>query len=109
MTDKVVVLVTCGSVREAKKIARALVAKRFAACVNVHSARVESVYRWKGKVKEAREILLFIKSSRRAFPKLRAEIEKLHSYDVPEIVALPIAAVSRAYGRWLDDCLARRK
>lgn len=105
MTDKVVVLVTCASVREARRIARRLVERRLAACVNVLQSTVRSTYRWKGKIETAAEHLLLIKTSRKHLPAARAEIERLHSYDVPEFIALPIAAGSPAYLRWLADCL----
>jgi periplasmic divalent cation tolerance protein len=101
----VVVLLTCGSRREAARIADAVVARRLAACVNIVSAPVDSIYRWKGKVEKAREFLLLIKTSRRRLAALRREVEKLHSYDVPEFIALPIAAGSPKYLAWLADCL----
>ena len=69
------------------------------------SAPLHSVYRWKGKVEQAREFLLVIKSSRKRLAALWTEIERLHSYDVPEFIALPIVAGSPAYLAWLDDCL----
>jgi len=112
MTDKVVVLVTCANTREAKRIALATVEARLAACVNVLAAPVHSVYRWKGKVEQAREVLLLMKTSRTKLNALRAAVERLHSYDVPEFIALPISAGSPAYLRWLDECLhpaARRR
>ena len=105
MTNKVVVLVTCGGRAESNRIARALVEKRLAACVNILESRVRSTYRWKGKVESAAEFLLLIKSSRKLLPALRAEVERLHSYDVPEVVALPIVGGSRKYLDWLDECL----
>jgi periplasmic divalent cation tolerance protein len=103
----VVVLVTCSSRREAARIANAVVARRLAACVNIVSAPVDSVYRWKGKLEKAREFLLLIKTSRRRLAALRREVEKLHSYDAPEFIALPIAAGSPKYLAWLADCLRR--
>lgn len=103
MTDKIVVLVTCGSVREAKKIARALVEKRLAACGNILEAPVRSIYRWKGKVESARECLLILKTSRARFAALQAEVKRLHSYDVPEIIALPITAGSAEYLKWIGE------
>jgi periplasmic divalent cation tolerance protein len=110
MTDKLVVLVTCANRGEAARLARALVEQRAAACVNIVSAPVQSVYRWKGRVASAREVLLVIKSSRARFSVLRALVQKLHSYDVPEVLALPIAAGAPGYLRWLDNCLrASRK
>ena len=101
----VVVLVTCGSRREAERIAHAIVSRRLAACVNIFAAPVRSVYRWKGKIERAREFLLVIKSSRKRLVALRREIERMHSYDVPEFMVLPIVAGSPRYLAWLDDCL----
>ena len=103
MTDKCVVLVTCGSAAEAKRIARALVEARLAACVNLLPGAVTSIYRWKGKVESARERLLLIKTSRNRLAKLQAAIGRLHSYDLPEIIALPIVAGSRAYLDWIEE------
>jgi periplasmic divalent cation tolerance protein len=104
MTDKLMVLVTCGSAGEARKIARALVEQRLAACGNI-VPRVQSIYRWKGKVESAGETLIILKTSRRRFPALRRAVERLHSYDTPEIVALPIAAGARKYLAWLAESL----
>ena len=101
----VVVMVTCGSHGEAHMISRHVVSEHLAACVNVIESRVNSVYRWKGKVKHAREVLMVIKTSRRRLAKLRAEIERLHSYDVPEFIVLPISFGSPAYLRWIDESL----
>lgn len=105
MTDKLVVLVTCANPAEARRIARALVHARLAACVNVAGAPVRSVYRWKGKVESAREHLLVIKTSRKRFAALEREVRRLHSYEAPEVIALPIAAGSRAYLCWLAECV----
>jgi len=101
MTDKIVVLTNCGSVEEAAKIARALVEKKLAACVNVMPAG-RSIYRWKGVIEDQQESLLVIKSSRALFNDLRVEIEKLHSYEVPEVIAVPIVDGSEGYLEWLD-------
>jgi periplasmic divalent cation tolerance protein len=109
MTDKIVVLVTCGSVKEARRIARALIERRLAACVNVLQGPVESVYRWKGRVESAKEFLLVIKTSRRRFGALQAEVRRLHSYDVPEIVALPIERGSREYLDWVSASVGAAK
>jgi periplasmic divalent cation tolerance protein len=100
MTDKIIVFSTCGSAEEAERIARALVSKRLAACVNL-LPQVRSIYRWKGAVEDAQETLLVIKSTRALFDELRAEIEKLHSYEVAEVIALPIVDGSEAYLAWL--------
>jgi periplasmic divalent cation tolerance protein len=100
-TGKLVVLVTCGSRSEARKIARLVVKARLGACVNILSAPVESVYRWKGKVESANEFLLVMKTTNARFSKLRDAILKAHSYDVPEVVALPIACGSTEYLAWI--------
>jgi periplasmic divalent cation tolerance protein len=105
LTDKIVVLVTCGSAKEARRIARALVENQLAACGNILEAQVRSIYRWKGKVETAKEYLLLIKTSRRRFAALQAEVKRLHSYDVPEIIALPIATGLPEYLRWIGECV----
>ena len=102
-SDVLVVLVTCGSRAEAKKIALGVVDKGLAACVNVVTGPVESVYRWKGKVESTREFLLVMKTTVQRFEALKAEIVRLHSYDVPEIIALPVAAGSEAYLQWVKS------
>jgi periplasmic divalent cation tolerance protein len=109
MTDKLVVLVTCRSAKEAERIARRLVQARLAACGNIVRSPVRSIYRWKDKIESAREVLLVIKTSRRRFPELQAEINHLHSYEVPEIIALPIAVGSPSYLSWLAESVASRK
>jgi len=101
MTDKIVVLCNCDSEQEAARLARHLVEQRVAACVNILPG-VRSVYRWKGAIEEASEWLLTIKSRRDQFPTLRAEIEKIHSYETPEIIAMPIVDGSEAYLAWID-------
>jgi periplasmic divalent cation tolerance protein len=101
VTDKIVVLSTCESEEEAKGLARHLVEKRLAACVNILPGAI-SVYRWKDKIEEAPEFLLVIKSRRDLFAALRAELELKHSYEIPEIIALPIVDGSAPYLNWLD-------
>ncbi|SRR5260370_33492830 len=101
MTDKIFVLSTCGSEGEASKVARHLVETRVAACVSI-VPNVRSVYRWKGAIEESGEWMLLIKSSRAEFDKLQLELQKVHSYVVPEVIAIPIVAGSQAYLDWLD-------
>ncbi len=101
MTDKIVVFSTAASAEEAEKIARRLVEERLAACVNV-IREIRSFYRWQGKTEDAVEWLLVIKSSREHFDALRAAVEKLHSYDVPEVIALPVVDGARNYLNWMD-------
>jgi periplasmic divalent cation tolerance protein len=101
--DAVVVLVTCSSPAEARRIATSLVKKRLAACGTISDAKVNSIYRWKGKVQKAREVLLILKSTKKAFVKLEREVRRMHSYEVPEIIGLPIAAGSGAYLDWIRE------
>jgi periplasmic divalent cation tolerance protein len=108
MTDHLVVLVTCRTAKDAERIARALVEARLAACGNILQSPVRSVYRWKNKVESAKEFLLLIKTSRRRFAKLQTAIIKLHSYEVPEIIALPVAAGSPAYLAWVTESVSGR-
>jgi periplasmic divalent cation tolerance protein len=101
MTDKIVVLTTCDSEEQAARLARHLVEQRLAACVNI-LPHVRSIYRWNEKLEDAGEWMLVIKSRRDLFLALRAEIEKLHSYDTPEIIAMPVVEGSEAYLGWLE-------
>lgn len=102
-----VVLVTCGSQKEARSIARHLVSRRLAACVNVVLSPIESVYTWKGKLESAREYLLVIKTTAKRLPQLEREVLRLHSYDVPEFIALPLIAGSAKYLSWLSDSVKK--
>src|ERR1700682_5632704 len=98
-----VVLVTCGTLPEARRIARAAVEAKLAACVNVVLNPVESIYRWKGKVEVSREYLLVLKSTARRLPELERMVRSMHSYDVPELLVLPVVAGSREYLAWLVE------
>jgi len=97
-----VVLVTAASEDEARRIAEALVTERLAACCNLLPG-VRSIYRWQGKVCHDDEILLVIKTSEKRFDDLERRVRELHSYDVPEVVALPMAAASEPYLAWLRE------
>jgi periplasmic divalent cation tolerance protein len=101
MTDKIVVLTTCETEEQAATLARKLIEERVAACVNILPG-VRSVYRWKGAVEDASEVMLLIKSRRDMFAALRAVIEKSHTYEVPEVIALPVVEGSESYLSWLD-------
>jgi len=105
MTDKIVVLSTCDSEDEAVQVARGLVEKRLAACVNI-IAGARSIYRWKDSIEDSPKWLLVIKSRRGLFPSLRAEIARLHTYEVPEVIALQVVEGSETYMAWLDRELA---
>jgi periplasmic divalent cation tolerance protein len=100
-----IVLVTCGSAAEARKIAEVVVNKCLAACVNILPAPVESVYRWKGKLEESRERLLIIKTSKARLQVLEREVRRLHSYETPEFIALPITGGSSKYLSWIAQSL----
>jgi len=100
-----IVLVTCGSAAEARKIAQAIVKKRLAACVNILGASVGSVYCWKGQLEKSRERLLIIKTTRMRLKALEREVLRLHSYETPEFIALPISDGSSKYLSWLAQSL----
>jgi len=99
-TDAIVVLVAVGSLDEGRAIAEALVAERLAACVNLIGP-IRSIYRWQDEVHDDAEHLLIIKTRRGRFDALERRVVGLHSYDVPEVVALPVTAGSAAYLGWL--------
>jgi periplasmic divalent cation tolerance protein len=101
VTDKIVVLTTCESEEQAQGLARHLIEQRLAACVNILPG-ARSVYRWKDKIEDAAEFVLIIKSRREIFVKLREAIAHLHSYEIPEVIALPVVDGSDAYLNWLD-------
>ncbi len=101
MTDKIVVLSACESEEQASTLARVLVEQRLAACVNILPG-ARSIYRWQGKIEDSAEWVLVIKSRRDLFEKLREAIANQHSYEVPEVIALPVVDGSEAYLAWLD-------
>ena len=102
MTDKILVLTTASSKDEARKIARLLVERLLAACVNV-VPHVGSIYRWEGEVEEAEEWLLIVKTTRKAFEPVRDAITELHSYDVPECICISIEEGSVEYLSWIGQ------
>jgi periplasmic divalent cation tolerance protein len=102
MTDYLQVLTAVATRADAERIARALVERRLAGCVQV-AGPIHSTYWWEGVVETAEEYLCLVKSSREAYPELEAAIQELHPYDVPEIMAMPVAAGSAAYFSWLES------
>jgi len=100
MNEDIVILCTCSSSEEAVRLARLLVEQRLAACVNA-IPQVRSTYRWQGAVETADEVLLIIKTARALFDSVEQALRGAHSYEVPEIIALPIAAGSAPYLAWL--------
>jgi len=102
MNSPVVVLITAGSQEEARRIADLLVSKKKAACVNI-VPEADSLFRWKGKIESARESLLLVKTREALLPGIISLVKQIHSYEVPEIIALPIVSGSEDYLRWLDS------
>jgi periplasmic divalent cation tolerance protein len=102
-----VVLVTCATLEEARKIARDVVEKHLAACVNIVTHAVESFYTWEGKLEDSSEYLLIMKTSEERLAELQKEVLALHSYDTPEFVVLPIVAGSEAYLKWVGESCGR--
>ena len=98
-----IVLVTCGNLIEARRIAGKVVRKRLAACATVILGPVQSIYRWKGKVQTSREQLVLIKTIEKQLPALETEVKRLHSYDVPEFIAIPVMHGSSDYMNWLAE------
>jgi periplasmic divalent cation tolerance protein len=91
----------CESEAEANRIARHLIEKRVAACVNILPG-ARGIYRWKGRVEESSEFLLIVKTRRDLFASVREELLTVHSYEVPEVLALPVVDGSAAYLSWMD-------
>lgn len=106
MTDKIVVLTTCETGEEAERIASALVESRLAACVNIVPG-IRSVYRWKGSIEKGQEFLLLVKTSRALIEEVQAEIERVHTYELPETIALTIVDGSARYLEWIGANLAQ--
>jgi len=100
--DEIIVLITTSNEDEAAKIGTALVDRHLAACVNIVSA-VRSLFFWEGKTRDEREMLLICKSRLPHMEQLVAQVKSLHSYTVPEVIALPIVAGSREYLDWVKD------
>lgn len=105
-TEALVVLTTTGNRDDAERIGRLLVAKRLAACVQV-AGPIHSIYRWQGEIEAAEEWQLWIKTRRPVYDRLEQAIRETHPYEVPEILALPVAAGSAAYLAWLSSELDR--
>jgi len=101
-TDYLLVITMCSSEEEARKIAEAVVSEKAAACCNIVTD-VRSVYFWQGELRNDREVLLLIKTTGESFPRLRLRIAELHSYEVPEVIALPIVDGSQDYLRWVSE------
>jgi periplasmic divalent cation tolerance protein len=101
MTDKILVYSNCGTAEEARRVARALLEARLAACVNIVPG-VLSIYHWQGAIEEAAEWTLVIKTKRELFAGLCAELRRVHSYVVPEVIAVPVVDGHAEYLDWID-------
>jgi len=104
MSPYIVVMVTVANRDEAVKIVRSLLEERLIACANIFGP-ISSIFWWEGKIDEAREFLVFMKSHEKHFERLSERITEIHSYEVPEIIALPIIKGSPPYLEWLSDSL----
>ena len=98
----IVIFVTAPSIAMARKISKALISKRLVACSGIVKG-VDSVFFWKGKVENAKECLLVMKSRRNLFKKLEKEVRRLHSYEVPEVIAISMVDGSRPYLDWIEE------
>ena len=101
MTDYILVFITASSEKEGEKIANALVKERLAACVNLIGG-MKSTFRWKGQISSEQEVLLIAKTKDKLFEKLKRRVIDLHSYEVPEVIALPILAGFEKYLNWIE-------
>lgn len=103
-SEKRVALITAANEEEAGRIAKALVSEKLAACVNIITS-IRSIYAWKGEICDDREVMLIAKTSAGKFPALAERVKSLHSYEVPEIIAIPVMEGSAAYLAWMDEAL----
>ena len=102
MTEYILVFITASSFQEAENLGKALVEKRLAACGNILSD-IRSIFWWKNTITTEDEVLLIVKSRSKLFPEIITTIKSLHSYDVPEIIALPLISGSKDYLNWIDN------
>ena len=100
-SDKIVIFITTGTETEAHKIAELVLNRRKAACVNI-VPRVTSLFWWEDKLDSAQESLLIVKTKASLFPEIISLVREVHSYEVPEIIALPIIAGNEDYLKWID-------
>ncbi len=98
----ILVFITASNHREAEELSRSIINERLAACINIID-NVRSLYRWMGRVEDSRESLMIIKTRIEKMPRLIKLVKEKHSYEVPEIIAVPILAGSPEYLRWLDE------
>lgn len=102
LREEIVIFITAPGEDEAAKIARSLVEARLAACVNI-VRNIRSIYTWQGNIEDDTEVLMIVKTRKSLFSALSAKVRELHSYDVPEIIALPVIDGSEEYLKWLKE------
>ena len=100
--EQIVVFITTANREEAARLADMLVGARLAACVQI-LPEIESVYRWNGEVQRESEVLLLAKTTRDRFDELDRQVRAIHSYETPEVLAVPAVAISEPYRKWLDE------
>jgi len=100
----IIILVTAASRQEAERIAQELLEAKLIACANIIDS-VSSIFRWSGKIEKAEECLVLMKSRRELFEEITRKVKELHSYEVPEILAIPLVDGSKAYFEWMESCL----
>ena len=100
----ILVITTSGSDSEAKKLAQALIENKLAACVNIIPS-ITSIFRWEGKISAEPELMLIAKSHQKFFSKIKEKILSIHSYDIPEIISVPISEGSEEYLKWIEEQL----
>ncbi len=103
-----VVMITAKDTKEAQKIAKVLLAAKYVACVNI-VGNIQSMFWWQGKIDRSQEVLLLCKTQKSLFKKIETAVKAVHSYQNPEIIALPIEASSKAYSQWIDGSLNLKK
>lgn len=107
-SEEIVVYITAPGEEEAARIAQSLVESRLAACINIVK-NIRSIYAWQGNIEDDTEILMIVKSRAGLFNLLEAKVKQLHSYDVPEIIALPIVTGSEDYLKWLNESTSSKE
>lgn len=105
-TRYIVILITTKDKKEAEKIAQGLLKDKLIACANIITG-VQSLFWWQGKIDKAQEVLMILKTKKNLFKKVSAKVKSLHSYQTPEIIALPIVAGSEDYLKWIDSSVDR--
>lgn len=102
----IVIFITCANIREARRIAKSLVEKKLVACVNIID-KIKSIFWWQGKIDSASEVLLMAKSKKSLMHKVIRQVKSLHSYQVPEVISLPVIAGNKDYIEWINESVRK--